>query len=204
MYNCLIHVNHYLLSSHIQTALSSGQQWFIFASALQFNALLIVCSGARNVPVCRLLKIQMKCSRAVESPCRQIYICDVQEWGYYIALNFSYTIPALDFNLIRSEHSITLDLTSLVLRLPECTCLSPLTNHPSLLLSFPMSTSYSTKQWAAVRTQRGEMIAPPQTCFPLQCMLTCQPNVPLAAKVPPTIRRPSLTRTGQSVDEKMN
>ena len=66
------------------------------------------------------------------------------------------------------------------------------------LLSSPMSTSYSTKQWAAVMTQRGEMMAPPQTCFPFQCKLTCQPHLPLAAIAPPTIRRPSLAWAVQS------
>lgn len=74
--------------------------------------------------------------------------------------------------------------------------------YPKSLLSSPMSTSYSTKQWAAVMTQHGEMMAPPHTCLPLQCRLTCQPHLPLAAIAPPTIRRPSLTRTVQSACER--
>ncbi|CAB1456632.1 unnamed protein product [Pleuronectes platessa] len=56
-------------------------------------------------------------------------------------------------------------------------------------------------------TQRGEMMAPPQTCLPLHCKLTCQPHLPLAAIVPPTIRRPSLARavhSGGFLDRKDN
>lgn len=64
--------------------------------------------------------------------------------------------------------------------------------------------SYSTKQWAAVTTQRGETMEPPQTCLPLQCKLTCHPHSSSAASVPPTIRRPSPTRSRQSVCEKIS
>lgn len=138
-------------------------------------------------------------------------ICYLQEtlhrWGCWITFSFSCTCSRLE-----SKHRINLNLTNLVLitALPTEEWglvrdafkwdlrFSPLTHDASFPLSLPMSASYSTKQWAAVMTQQGEMMAPPQTCFPLQCKLTCQPHLSSAANVPPTIRRPSLARTGQS------
>lgn len=72
------------------------------------------------------------------------------------------------------------------------------TLHNISVTLFLLPVSYSTKQWAAVMTQRGEMMAPPQTCLPLQWRLTCQPHLSSSAKVPPTIRRFLLCRTGQS------
>lgn len=52
------------------------------------------------------------------------------------------------------------------------------------LFSFP--PPYWMKQWAAVMIQRGVMMAPPHTCFPLQCKLLCQPHLS-SANIPPII-----------------
>ena len=55
--------------------------------------------------------------------------------------------------------------------------------------------SYCTKQCAAVMTQRGEMMEPPQKWFSFHWRLICQPQGPAPAGVPPTMR-PSLPRAG--------